>query len=240
MRAQVSERPNWLLWGLVIISLAVHAMILADMAGLFHPRKTEYIELEMHSEQRPVGRLIPVPPRHPRQVRALKVPGAKTVRPVPVQNVIAKPVMPKVAPTPSAVTEPIGLPERPDLKVAKVFSYSPLPTRESVVPGPTRTGVASYGSAENYLSMVRMRIERHKKYPIIARKRHMEGRVRLRFIIGPDGRVSGMKVVGKSRYSVLDRAAVKAVTDSAPFPEPPKDLFAGPVPLEVSIVFELM
>ena len=28
--------------------------------------------------------------------------------------------------------------------------------------------------------------------------------------------------------------------DSAPFPEPPKDLFAGPVPLEVSIVFELM
>jgi len=239
VRAQVSERPNWLLWGLVIISLAVHAMILADMAGLFHPRKTEYIELEMHSEQRPVGRLIPVPPRHPRKVRALKVPGAKTVRPVPVQNVIAKPVMPKVAPTPSAVTEPIGLPERPEVEMPRIFSYSPLPTQDSVVPAPN-AGVTSYGSAENYLSMVRMRIERHKKYPIVARKRHMEGRVRLRFIIGPDGRVRSMKVVGKSRYSVLDKAAVRAVMDSAPFPEPPKDLFAGPVPLEVSIVFELM
>ena len=239
MRAQVSERPNWLLWGLVIISLAVHAMILADVAGLFHPRKTEYIELEMHSEQRPIGRVIPVPPRHPRQVRALKVPGAKTVRPVPVQNVIAKPVMPKVAPTPSAVTEPIGLPERPEVEMPRIFSYSPLPTQDSVVPAPN-AGVTSYGSAENYLSMVRMRIERHKKYPIVARKRHMEGRVRLRFIIGPDGRVRSMKVVGKSRYSVLDKAAVRAVMDSAPFPEPPKDLFAGPVPLEVSIVFELM
>ena len=239
MRAQVSERPNWLLWGLVIISLAVHAMILADMAGLFHPRKTEYIELEMHSEQRPIGRIIPVPPRHPRQVRALKVPGAKSIRPMSVQNVIAKPVMPKVAPTPSAVTEPIGVPERPEVEVPRIFSYSPLPTQDSVVPAPN-TGVTSYGSAENYLSMVRMRIERHKKYPIIARKRHMEGRVRLRFIIGPDGRVRSMKVVGKSRYSVLDKAAVRAVMDSAPFPEPPKDLFAGPVPLEVSIVFELM
>ena len=46
--------------------------------------------------------------------------------------------------------------------------------------------------------------------------------------------------MGKSRYSVLDRAAIKAVMDSAPFPEPPKEIFARPVPLEVSIVFELM
>ena len=76
--------------------------------------------------------------------------------------------------------------------------------------------------------------------PFIARKQHMEGRVRLRFIIGPDGRVRSMNVVGKSRYSVLDRAAIKALMDSAPFPEPPKEIFARPVPLEVSIVFELM
>ena len=76
--------------------------------------------------------------------------------------------------------------------------------------------------------------------PFIARKQHMEGRVKLRFIVRPDGRVRSVKVVGKSRYLVLDRAAVKAVMASAPFPEPPKELFAGPVPLEVSIVFELM
>ncbi len=49
-----------------------------------------------------------------------------------------------------------------------------------------------------------------------------------------------IRVVEKSRYSVLDKAAVKAPMDFAPFPKSSKDLFAGPVPLAISIVFELM
>lgn len=235
MRVEGREGPNWLLWGLVIISLALHGMILADMAGLFHPQKTEYIELEVRSEQRPIERVIPVPQRRPRQIRNPQVPSAKRVRPMSVQNVITKPVMLKVTHLPSPIAKTIGMPEPHELEVPRIFSYSPLPTQKRNVPAP-EANITSYGSVDNYLRMVLMRIEQHKKYPVVARKRHMEGRVRVRFIIGPNGMLRSIRVVEKSRYSVLDEAAVRAVMEAAPFPEPPKGL----MPLEVYIVFELM
>jgi protein TonB len=87
--------------------------------------------------------------------------------------------------------------------------------------------------------MVRLRIERHKEYPDIARVRDMEGSVTLRFVITAQGGVKGAEVVKSSRHTLLDTAALRAVTDAAPFPEPPPRLFEGEIPLELTIIFEL-
>jgi len=63
----------------------------------------------------------------------------------------------KVAPMLSLVAEPIRVPERSEVEVSRIFLYSPLPTQGKVVPV-SKTGVTSYGSADNYRSKVRMRI----------------------------------------------------------------------------------
>lgn len=87
--------------------------------------------------------------------------------------------------------------------------------------------------------MVRLKIERHKKYPDIARVKNIEGRVVVRFVITPDGGIREVKIAKRSRNRALDLAALRAVQDAAPFPKPPRRLFKGEIPLELTIVFEL-
>jgi len=48
-------------------------------------------------------------------------------------------------------------------------------------------------------------------YPAIARKRNCQGTVILEVFVKEDGRVGDLRVVESSNYSLLDRAAAKAV-----------------------------
>jgi protein TonB len=97
-----------------------------------------------------------------------------------------------------------------------------------------------YGSSTDYFSMVRMMIENHKQYPYAARKRQIEGRVVLRFVIDSDGSAKELSVIGSSNYQILDEAALRAVRDSSPFPGPPEKFFKGPVTLEICLIFKLI
>ncbi len=91
----------------------------------------------------------------------------------------------------------------------------------------------------SYLEMVRLKIERHKSYPDTAKVRQIEGSVTIRFVITTDGGVRAVELVKPSRHLFLDTAALNAVKDAAPFPKPPRHLFKGEIPLELTIVFEL-
>jgi protein TonB len=99
---------------------------------------------------------------------------------------------------------------------------------------------ADYTTPQSYLEMVRLKIERHKKYPEEARTRRMEGRVTVKFVITPEGDIRDTAVVKSSSQKALDEAAILAVQNASPFPRPPARLFKGPVPLTVTVVFELM
>jgi len=94
-------------------------------------------------------------------------------------------------------------------------------------------------TAQSYLEMVRLKIERHKKYPDIARVKNIEGSVVVRFVITPDGGIREVEVAKRSRNRALDLAALRAVQNAAPFPKLPRHLFKGEIPLELTIVFEL-
>lgn len=83
-------------------------------------------------------------------------------------------------------------------------------------------------------------IEQKKHYPLSARQRHLEGRVLLTFTINANGRVSNVRVIKGSRFSMLDDAAVAAVRDAAPFPPPPKKVFGQSIDLKIPISFELI
>lgn len=60
-------------------------------------------------------------------------------------------------------------------------------------------------------------INRHKVYPLQAKRRHHQGRVIISFIVKKDGAVSALKVIKSSGHAELDRAAILAVQRAQPF-----------------------
>ncbi|OEU79290.1 MAG: hypothetical protein BA865_07200 [Desulfobacterales bacterium S5133MH4] len=98
--------------------------------------------------------------------------------------------------------------------------------------------IVEYAMPESYLEMVRLKIERHKKYPDTAKIRQIEGNVTVRFIITFKGSLYGVEIVKSSGHRILDTAAIKAVNDADPFPKPPARFFKEDIPLELTIVFE--
>jgi len=220
-------KPNWLLRGLIGVSLAIHIVIFMHIAGIYTSNALSYIELTMQNISKPFTRSIPRP-RHrpkatdlPKDMQQLKIISRSIPRLKPIK------VDPVEKNLPDSLVEGIGMPDIPAVSGLNIADWNPGELMEE------------YSTSSSYLEMVRFRIERYKKYPAIARVRNIEGHVTIRFVITPEGVVREAKVVKHSGNKALDQAALKAVKDAAPFPKPPGHLFKGKVPLELTIVFEL-
>ena len=240
MRKKGDGRANWLLLVLLGLSMLLHVLVLAHGSAYFDREKREYIELEVLPEKIKEPTYIPVPPRHQIIQAATCEPSIKRVNPV----CIPKPVLPSLAakldPPPAPAADNIGVPDEPNLDLPKIFSWTPAASAKSRTSSGVKDRMRGKELGKEYLVMVRKRIKNHKKYPMIARKQHMQGCTRLRFLLRPDGGVEWVKVIRSSGYKVLDEAAVAAVRRASPFPAPPDGLFSGPVPLQIDMVFELM
>jgi len=230
--SESGRRPlNRLLGILILVSLAVHALIFVRISGLYDSRSTAYIELEVLEQERPSARSIPRPPKRPDP----PVP-SPTAAPVPTRVPAApRPFVPELkdshAKLPATLVEPLSQPENPQTPALTAVPWAPT----EVAP----PGVSAYGASGDYFGMVRLRIERNKRYPSMAIQRRIQGKVIVRFVIESDGRAGQVGVVEPSPHAILNEAAVEAVRSASPFPRPPRELFTGPVTLEVAILFEL-
>ena len=92
---------------------------------------------------------------------------------------------------------------------------------------------------EDYLSRVIAKIERHKEYPRLARKRQREGDVIVGFIIQKTGDISFVELLKSSQYKELDNAAIKAVKESSPFEAIPTHLREDEFRINLTISFTL-
>lgn len=77
---------------------------------------------------------------------------------------------------------------------------------------------------QNYAGQIRERINQFKRYPLIARKRGKEGVVALEFSLDTHGTLLNSRILLSSGTTILDRAALKALTDANPFTPPPPEL----------------
>ena len=83
-------------------------------------------------------------------------------------------------------------------------------------------------------------IQNARSYPHSAMVREQEGAVRIQFSLSRDGRLLGRPVIeSPSRYGVLNRAAVQAVLDAAPFPPFPDSFSGWDLEIRVTIRFSL-
>lgn len=225
------EKPNWLLYFLVVISIVIHAGIFLQVSGRFNFKKISTIEIGVRKHVKPQTRQIPRPrmrqaaaaPHTRNQSYALPDIADPVIEPMPEADQNRTPDKSTLESV--AISEDI--PEEVDMEVVE-FS---LPKVEES---------GGFGSRMDYLDMVRLKIERYKQYPPFSRQRNIEGMVTVAFLIGPDGFISGLKVVKSSGFPSLDEAAILAVNNAAPFSAPPEKYFKQAVRVKVPIAFELI
>lgn len=94
------------------------------------------------------------------------------------------------------------------------------------LPSFSKEGTAGFGEqntaaqdAGNLYALIRAAIEKMKIYPMLARKKKIEGTVTAGFFINHNGYPDNVKIKKSSGYEILDSAAVKIVMKAAPFPQ---------------------
>jgi protein TonB len=88
------------------------------------------------------------------------------------------------------------------------------------------------GILPEIIKTIRNSLERAKTYPLLARKRGIEGIVYISFRISPQGEPYDLKVLKSSGYSILDKATMDIVKKAAPFPYVDSSI-------EVPVIFRL-
>lgn len=113
---------------------------------------------------------------------------------------------------------------------------SGVPTEDAAadLPSTQRSTEDETNRLARYVEEVRKRIEARKRYPSMARKRAVEGRVVARVGIGADGRISSLEFDGGAP-TLLRRATDDAIRAAAPYPAPP----AGAVTIELPVDYAL-
>jgi len=233
--AEKEKRPNWLLHGFIFISLGIHILIFFHMAGIYENNATSYIELSIQQISNPHVRVIPKP-----RVRetAPKISEVKTVQ---VKSFHVPRI--KIEAVPDHKTdhdyEQIALPQLPENMDISGFSVAALNLPAPAANVEAHEEQIEFTTAKEYFEMLNLRIHSYKKYPESARSRHLEGRVRVEFVLSEDGTLSDIKILKSSRHKNLDEAAISAIKRASPFPRPPAFLFKTPVTMQISILFEL-
>ncbi len=233
MGRRLKHKPNWLLRSLIAISVCIHLIVFAHVAGIYQSKAVTFIELTLKNPRDFTSRNIPAPTkiRKPQSV-AHKSTNIATYHVLPVSTALPVNCAPQLqvhAPVVSATA------------YAPKIEITPLPDIVAWTPPiyPKKAQDSAYMDPRDYLNSIRLRIENKKRYPSEARKKQVEGKATVRFIITREGELKELKISRSARNIYLDRAAIEAVKKAAPFPSPPLTLFPAPLQIEITIVFEL-
>lgn len=75
-----------------------------------------------------------------------------------------------------------------------------------------------------YLSNIRAKIEKHKRYPKIAKRLKQTGDVVISFDILKDGQIANIQIVCSSKFERLDSASIELLSDIGAFEAIPSEL----------------
>lgn len=191
------------------------------------------------------GRIVPLrsPPRS-----AERIPLTNSVQPAPVAMSRQKP--------PVEIDDALATNDLPETDVAAMVTHTGT---AKVGTGSGRKGMGNRdgnGGAENgrssggghqaktaladYGRTVRALIERHKNYPLAARKFGIRGSVVVSFSLNACGELQCLSLAKSSGSALLDNAGMHAVRDVGAFPPPPRHAMHGDaVSFRIPITFAI-
>lgn len=220
----------------VACSLVVHAIAALVLAGT-----------------NPTTRVVP-PPAQPAAVRVRLAEAAKPAAPArpavsaapsrveravaaepPISSARPQPTpAPQPDPQPAAQAAVAALDFEPSLSVATDSDGLPDEAEPADLPSAQASVEDDSNRLARYVEEVRRRIEARKRYPAMARKRAVEGRVVARVEIGADGRIATIAFEGGAP-PLLRRATDEAIRAGEPYPAPP----AGALTIELPVDYSL-
>ena len=228
------QKPNWLLWGLIILSLGIHLLMLVPTKHHNRSRDVSRIELTLKQIASPHQRQVPKPMS---RLKPFKVPHEQA--PAETLDERYAPTKPPAYVRPDPVdsnwlTGKKQLPRIPAVENTGLAEWQAAPE--------TLTGSVSSGGESGvifemaYTKRVQKQIEAQKEYPKRAQRRNEQGVVVILFSIGNDGDIVSANIIKSSGSRILDRAGIDALKKAAPFEKPPKI----PMNIQLPIRFELL
>ena len=165
---------------------------------------------------------------------------------------------PPMAPEPETTPEPVQLPVAPPStrttgptvaspRVASVEApKAPEATRRSTprpigqvagASSPAAGGKA--GLRRGYAALLGAHLNRHKSYPISARRQGREGTVTLRLVVNRTGRALDARIVRNADFPEFDEAALSMLARAQPLPPFPDGMSETELVVMVPVSFEL-
>lgn len=152
-------------------------------------------------------------------------------RPIKVASNIPIPVKKRLPAKPRVEREPETKPEQPEQLQRVAHTSVASPSDRVPVPIEVAKNNAVHEQSDHLLAIemayadaLAAAIEKHKRYPLRARKKGQEGEVKVLFTVLEDGTISQVQIGQSSLSSILDRAASKAVESLGRFQPIPEQL----------------
>jgi protein TonB len=106
---------------------------------------------------------------------------------------------------------------------------------ESTVPRgggqPRGTVAAPPNDYQRILGELNRMLREQLRYPEVARRKGIEGAVAITLTLDSDGKATNVVVARSSGSRILDRAAVQAISQIFPYPDPPEDSLHFTIPV---------
>jgi len=238
-------------WGMaVVVALLLHSILLVVSVPESNEQGAEELGeqgIEVNLKQL----LLPSPPK------PVTIPKPPVVKPEVAKPVVKPKPVKKVKPKPKPKPKPAPIikPQEPVVEtttepVADTAAEPVEPTTEATTT--TETAVASPAEASftgggdpaikiTYQSRLLLWLEKHRRYPSVARRRGQEGSVTLEFVIDTEGKLLSHRIVKGSSFSSLNRAVEKMIKRANPLPPVPAELHNGQTTFKytVPVVFKL-
>jgi protein TonB len=211
------------------LSLFVHAAFLFGVAKP-EPEVTQIAPVPLQFQIQELAPEVTAPELTPPEPEVAEPPPVveEAPPPPPEPKPLPKPV-PKPKPKPVPKPKPKPAPKPQPKAVAKP---APAPVAQ-----PTATPEPLLRA--RYEDALAAWLARHKDYPMIARRRGIEGTVRLRVKVDRGGNVLSSQVVSGSGSAILDQASLRMVDRADPFPSMPKDYPGDSFQFVIPVDFEL-
>ncbi|MES9857603.1 MAG: TonB family protein [Sedimenticola sp.] len=213
---------NWRLLA-IAVSLLIHGLVASQLlnrpvrATVKTPdtAKTTHVRLTFQPPPQPQAVVTPKPkPKLKQETKPKPKPVPKPKQePKPKPKPVAKP---KPEPEPTQETDTQSEPEEILPSPPPVERYLAAPVKESP---PTPLPQQAPVSKDHFLANLLARIEENKSYPKAARRKNLEGSIKVTFTLGCNGSVENLKASGG--HKLLKRSAKQAVNASLPLPKPP-------------------
>ena len=227
----------------VVEPIPVEPAPIEPVADLQTPKPVERVETRPeHVVKRQVVTATPVKPVIPEPLEQKKPRTVSKREPV-------------VEPPPAPTAKRIAASQATRRVAAVPQTAAPVLTRAVVAPQPRQpvSTAALQAQAEqeqllaeqeedavqSYLGLVFQKLESHKRYPRIAERSGLNGRVVLRFIVRWDGEVVNPEVVEVVGHESFRKAALQALARVGQLPNFPDDIQRRELLVEVPITYKL-